>query len=387
MRASSLYAVAWLVAGCLSPADTPGSRVPGQCRFDLPTVPPQRTDILFVIDDSASMREEQEAVATQLSAFVEGLRAGNAGISLDFQVGVITTSVYQFAPGVTVPELIHAPYPKGELHPVPGSSERVLQGTDPALLEKFAALVRRGTSGSGQETPFEAIRRALSPPLLGGVNAGLLRDGSRLLLVVLSDEDDCSEEVFPPRVGIGVDRAINYCRRQEANLTSVERYHALFRDLRDSQGRRRDVSFAAIAPVARGDKRAEEVIENGQVKNVDCPTSFQPGFRLRRMAALFDPALQNLDSICSAGYQQSLQRIARLATVNQVIDVQGVPDPGLLQVAIVRGTGSPQLCTVANGGITYEEPVGASSGRIHFQNDCVRRSDDQRVEVRMLCAG
>lgn len=392
MRRFPFWAAASLAAAaCLSPVDTPGSKVPGSCEFELPTVPPQQTDILFVIDNSGSMAQEQEAVATELSAFVDTLRAGNAGIGTDFQVGVITTSVYQYSPGLP-PELVYLPYPRGALTPVPGTSERILTSTDPQLVEKFAQLVRRGTGGSGQEATFEAIRLGLSPPLINETNAGFLRDGARLLIVVVTDEDDCSEEealgtAFPPEVGIGADTSRNYCREQEAKLTPVERYFALFRGLEDSRGRLRDVAYASIAPVARSDKRAEEILDGAQVRNADCPTSFQPGYRHFQMAKLFDPALQNLDSICNASFQQSLERIARLATVNQLIEVNGVPDPALLQVVITRAGGTVQVCTTFNGGIAFEEPVEGSSGRILFQPACLRRSDDERVEVKLFCAG
>src|SRR3712207_5355185 len=79
-----------------SPVDAPGSTVPGQCQTAAPSVEPQRTDILFVIDNSGSMAEEQQGIATELPAFIEELRKG-AGVVQDFQVGVVTTSVYQNA--------------------------------------------------------------------------------------------------------------------------------------------------------------------------------------------------------------------------------------------------------------------------------------------------
>src|SRR5689334_16668842 len=82
--------------GCGSPVDQPNSTVPGQCQTTAPGVEPQRTDILFVIDNSGSMAEEQEGIARELPAFVSELKKG-AGVEQDFQIGVITTSVYQNA--------------------------------------------------------------------------------------------------------------------------------------------------------------------------------------------------------------------------------------------------------------------------------------------------
>jgi hypothetical protein len=78
-------------------------------------------------------------------------------------------------------------------------------------VENFQRLVQVGTSGSGQETPFEAIRLALSPPLITtemaqGGNLEFLRDGARLLIVVVTDEGDCSESRRPPTVTIPTTR-------------------------------------------------------------------------------------------------------------------------------------------------------------------------------------
>src|SRR4051812_49374454 len=94
---SSLAALALAsCGGCGSPVDQPDSTVPGQCQTTAPAITPQRTDILFVIDNSGSMAEEQQGVAVELPAFIDELRKG-AGITQDFQVGVITTTVYQNA--------------------------------------------------------------------------------------------------------------------------------------------------------------------------------------------------------------------------------------------------------------------------------------------------
>ena len=42
--------------GCSSPVDEPGSTLPGTCESQAPIIPAQKTDILFVIDNSDSSR-------------------------------------------------------------------------------------------------------------------------------------------------------------------------------------------------------------------------------------------------------------------------------------------------------------------------------------------
>ncbi len=382
--------------GCGSPVDEPNSTVPGQCQTSAPGVEPQRTDILFVIDNSGSMVEEQASIASELPAFIDELKKG-AGVAQDFQVGVITVSVYQNAQIGMLKQLTEYPNYSGKLQPVPDlngmpTTEKILNGDDPDLVEKFRRLVKQGTSGSGQETPFEAARLAVTPPLsntpldLGG-NSGFLRDGARLLVVIVSDEDDCSEMTRPPKVSVGSANNVDYCKQQSANLTPVEDYLRVFTELKDSAGNQRPVLWAAIAPVGRANKEAAETIDMGTLRNVDCPTSFQPGFRQRQMAGLFDPSFQNLDSICRPSYKDSLIAIAQLANSAQSIEVSNIPDERLIKVELTRKDGTMQPCTLNNGGIRYEPANATQKARIVFQPGCQRRGDDTGVQVKLLCAG
>src|SRR5438132_364341 len=71
---------------------------------------------------------------------------------------------------------------------------------DPAFLDKVKRLIGQGVVGSGQEMGLEAARRALTEPLVSTPtdarppgNRGFLRPGSRLLVIIVSDEDDCSD--------------------------------------------------------------------------------------------------------------------------------------------------------------------------------------------------
>jgi len=63
------------------------------------------------------------------------------------------------------------------------------------LRHRFRCLALLGTDGSTYEKGLEAAERALTPPLAapGGANAGFLREGAYLVVVFLSDENDCSD--------------------------------------------------------------------------------------------------------------------------------------------------------------------------------------------------
>lgn len=391
-------ALAWAVA-CSSPVDQPGSTVPGQCQADAPTIATQKTDVLFVIDNSGSMAEEQAAIATELPAFVSELRQGG-GVAQDFRVGVITTSVYRRSLINNADVYREYPEEAGHLRPVPTatqgpSAERYIEGTDPELLEKFKRLVVQGTSGSGQETPFEAVRLAVASslattPLAQGGNGGFLRDGARLLVVVVTDEEDCSSTQRPPPVALTDDTSRDLCSEQAASLTSVEDYFKTFQGLKDSKGGAREVLWATIGPVALSDKRAgtvKDVTPSGTfVRNVECPTSYGPGFRHRAMSERFDSQLRNLDSICKPSYRDTLVAIAELAAVSQSIEVMNLPDPRLARVDVTRADGSVKTCSVAAGNLRYDPSGEDRPARLFFLGDCTRLADDQAVEVKLFCA-
>lgn len=405
--------------GCKSPVDQPGSTISKSCDLESPAARAQKLDVLFVIDNSGSMREEQEAVASELTAFVSALRV-SGGIVQDLRVGVITTSVYShtlvngvdfFADCASRNQFCTQ---SGKLQPVPElapdggvllgtGSERVLEADDPNLVEKFGRLVRQGTSGSGQETPFEALRLALTGPLAStpiaqGGNGGFLRDGARLLIVVLSDEDDCSENfVRPSKVTVGDQSDIDYCRDQGSKLTPVADYYDIFsKGLKDSAGTQKEVIYTVIGPVGIGTKAAMGIIAQAtsadggmypQIRNIDCPTSIEPGYRHREMAGLFYTDLSNLDSICKTSYRDTLLAIANLAGVSQTLEVTGIPDEHLVKIEITRTDNTISTCTIDNGGIElYDKPTGDQPGKFHFGAACKRRRDDQKFAMSVLCA-
>src|SRR5437870_2132665 len=77
------------------------------------------TDILFVVDDSGSMSEEQANLAANLGAFIDTLVA--SPVKNDFRIGVTNTSVEEFVVSPTAGRSYTAgpsagvPYPAGAL--------------------------------------------------------------------------------------------------------------------------------------------------------------------------------------------------------------------------------------------------------------------------------
>lgn len=132
---------------------------------------PDRLDVLFVVDDSPSMVEEQGALVAAARAVIARLQA--AGV--DFRLAATTTD----------------PRRNGQLVEVLGARWIEARAADP--LASFTSLIDTiGTAGTGSEAGLEAAYAALSGDALAGSNAGFLRSDARLAVIVLSDEEDSS---------------------------------------------------------------------------------------------------------------------------------------------------------------------------------------------------
>ncbi|MBA3394190.1 MAG: hypothetical protein H0T89_16195 [Deltaproteobacteria bacterium] len=148
-------------------------------------------DILFVIDDSMSMADEQAQLGIWSSNLFEVL--SGSGDLPDLHIAVTSSSV-------DIPSLEQCRSGMGGSFQVGGAvlqngrfirdvagltgRERNYSGT---LTETFAKMARVGDSGCGMEQPFKAARLALS-----NESEGFLRDDALLLVVFVTDEDDCS---------------------------------------------------------------------------------------------------------------------------------------------------------------------------------------------------
>jgi len=120
-------------------------------------------DILFVVDDSASMAEEQAVLTENFAVFTEVLVDTEAS----FHLGVVTTDVSGDQAGLLRGGVI-----------TPGTADLAA-----ALLEALEV----GTGGSREEQGLAAASLALD-----GRNPDFLRPAGKLSVVVYSDEDDHS---------------------------------------------------------------------------------------------------------------------------------------------------------------------------------------------------
>lgn len=254
---------------------------------------PRPLDLLFVIDNSGSMRDEQQALAVELPRLIDILTTGDRdgdGVRdvlavEDLHLGVVSTDMG--LPGVLGREALQC----GDERLRPLGDDGVLQhqpnvGMNPTLTcarsyprflafdsmrdrpgevaNDFACIASLGTLGCGFEQQLEAALKALWPsnnrvagrpvmldrPFIAGsgqgapdgANAGFLRNGSGdsaslVAVVLVTDEDDCSSwdlGHLVPREFLAsndplVDVGLNLRCSTEANRGDASRLHRVER--------------------------------------------------------------------------------------------------------------------------------------------------------------
>jgi len=163
----------------------------------------QKMDILFIVDDSASMQEEQSNLADNFPSFVEALNdfTTESGSQLDWRIAVTTTG--KTAKVTTVTPAI-GPFPEQRITTNEqgydgkfrqegcNTSRRWIERNDPSAVSDFECLADVGTNGPSTEMPLEAMKLAFTARMDDGINAGFLRPDALLAVVILTDEDDAS---------------------------------------------------------------------------------------------------------------------------------------------------------------------------------------------------
>lgn len=181
----------------------------------VPELTPTPADILFVVDNSGSMADEQENLAANFNRFIEQ----TAGTGT-YRIAVITTDMRD---GTVEQEglrqdMFSASYPfalegagfdncsaVADMNPSGIASNqhgcfrslsmdtRVIDTTALAPAEQiqvFQNNVRVGSCGDGAEKGLDAMLQALAQTRPGGCNEGFLRDNANLVVIFVSDEND-----------------------------------------------------------------------------------------------------------------------------------------------------------------------------------------------------
>jgi hypothetical protein len=399
------------LAGCASCDHVPAGAVT-DCNAQI--VPGgAATDLLIVIDDSRSMTPKQLRLAAELSTFIDSLLS--SAIALDLHVAVTNTSIDEWGSsttpgrttyGTTFPGPAGTPYPAGTAIAVEqdpsgiGSAGHFLWGTqyDPAhvastwggprllssatmsraeLARDFKANVLQGNWGSGKEQPLRAMALALAKASAGGLNFGFQRDGARLAVVILTDEDDCSDSAAPYLTTDGTCHNPSYWGSLDPLPAYVSTLTAADPD-------------AVVAVIGEYVGTTAAVCEAGPYPNG--PPA--PPARLDQFLSLLDPTgARTLRASLCDDFGTVLLTLAQMI-IPQTMPLRQAPqDYRMMAVSVAKASGATQPCELepsgspgaGGAGVIYTPAPAGGLPTLTFQGAC-RLGPGDRVDLRIVCA-
>jgi hypothetical protein len=210
-----MIAIALLVAACDNGNNNscPKSSSLGQTK--------DKVDILFMVDDSPSTTPKQAELQARFPELIKVLdQMGATGNPIDYHIGVVTsdlgagpTPFGNCTPGGLGAKLQSLGRAHGAACAPPIGANFIeynqLSGennlpTGVTLADEFTCMAQVGAAGCGFEHPLEAVYKALHdcmPDASGAYpnctipeNRGFLRPDSVLVVVLVTDEDDCSAD-------------------------------------------------------------------------------------------------------------------------------------------------------------------------------------------------
>jgi hypothetical protein len=172
----------------------PGVEIPGGYELvaiNLEQTGSKEVDILWVVDSSGSMKEEQSYLGNNFGALISSLASSDA----DFQTAVTTSDICH---ATNPPDLADIVCPvnyggsastqlRGSF--VGPAGRKVLKKDDADLINMFKSHTSVGTSGSGFEHGLQAAKLAVEKAK-AGQNENFLRSDAFLSVIVVSDEED-----------------------------------------------------------------------------------------------------------------------------------------------------------------------------------------------------
>ena len=188
----------------------------------------QKVDFLFVIDNSASMEDNQDALIASFPGFIDAIKTTLSATD-DYHIMVVDTDddgrcsqpcvmdadYAQFCleanlyackanlsacdttrgAGVVQPVGLYA---SNKVCPITGG-HRYMLPEEPDLQTTFACVAKVGTAGNPSERPMNGMTEALSDALNGpgGCNEGFLRDDAILVVTFISDDPNYEDMGAP----------------------------------------------------------------------------------------------------------------------------------------------------------------------------------------------
>jgi hypothetical protein len=168
---------------------------------EIPVTLNRNIDILWVIDNSGSMEQEQVSLARNFPEFVRVLEGIEGGLP-DIHMGVVSSDMGTAPHDIDakcedsdngVLQVLDCPALDGGVRYIEdistgeeGGRQRNYTGD---LADQFSCMAQLGINGCGFEQHLGAMKAALENT---DENAGFLRDDAFLAVIFIQDEDDCS---------------------------------------------------------------------------------------------------------------------------------------------------------------------------------------------------
>ena len=355
VRTSALLVI---LAACSDPDTVDlGSRY--QLVSSVPPLANPKLDVLFVVDDSGSIQPEAAQVAAKAQAALFDVIGASLTAEPDLRVGVITSSmtIASDVDGCGGGDHFDGRLLLGHLPECPAATERWLSDApgelgegrvrnfDGPLADALACRLPQGSFGCGFEQPFAAVVRALSGTVTE--NVGFLRDDALLVVIFLTDEDDCSAtdpvlyayEGAPPELGpptsyrcfrgmVACDESLDTPGVKNNCHPATLSPYALSIDtvadaLRAAKGGVDGMVFVSTIAGAEGPVSVTTDAEDNLLLAESCTSSAEPGagaappLRMLELARRF-PGRSWSDTLCDADLTPTLRR-----TGDSVGDIAG----------------------------------------------------------------
>jgi hypothetical protein len=160
----------------------------------------KKMDIVFIVDDSNSMEQEQSNLATNFPKFASVIDQykTKSGANLDYRLAVTTTKTgktqgtFASKRGASAPKNCDA-----------GPERPWLERADGAVADMFSCRAQVGTDGGSPEQSLESVFLGLTDRIEDGTNnasdTSFLRADALLAFVAITDEDEGGTEGSPAR--------------------------------------------------------------------------------------------------------------------------------------------------------------------------------------------
>ncbi len=283
-----------------------------------------KVDILWVVDTSGSMAEEQQYLAANFNAMIGQL----ASAGHNFQTAVTTTDVCDDSmPAALKDRSCPADYGGTAATHLRGTfvgdaGKKVLKQGQADLVSRFNTYTKQGVDGSGFEHGLKAAQLATTKSL-SGLNEGLVRPDAFLAVVVVSDEEDDG-------IGMSLTDAYNGHNFYAEGLTEF-RYTEddMISYLQAVKGAGR-FSVSAITPTRQA---------NGSLCSAPHSQPLEEGTQYIKAAQKSGGIVQ---SICDTNWSASLANIGLdLSAQITQLTLQSAADPATIKVW-VNGAASTQ---------------------------------------------